>query len=160
VLSVTVKRLALIVVVPLIQVSTIVAAAPAQAALDTAELQGDIVYLTNKQRELHDCKALHVDARLTEASTVHSAYMARTGAFGHLDSGGGTFVTRVQAAHYPHPLSENVAFGYRTGLEVVKAWLDSPEHRTNLLNCDATAVGVGAVVAINGTPYVTADFGA
>ena len=54
---------------------------------------------------------------------------------------------------------ENIAFGFRTGVDVVQAWMDSPLHRANLLNCQATAVGVGAVLAADGTPYITQDFG-
>jgi uncharacterized protein YkwD len=153
-------RWILITLVPAIQLGLLGVAAPARAALNTSELEGDIVYLTNKQRELHDCKAVHVDARLAQAGTAHSAYMARTGTFAHIDGPGGDFVSRVLAVHYPRPLGENIAFGFRTGVDVVKAWLDSPRHRANLLNCDATAVGVGVVLSAGGTPYITEDFGA
>ena len=90
-------------------------------------MQGDIVYLTNKQRALHGCKALHLDARLTAASVGHSAYMAASGAFSHTGRGGSNFAYRVRVAHYPRPLAENIAYGYRTGLDVVKAWMASPD---------------------------------
>ena len=137
----------------------IVFAAPAHAAVDLDQLQGEVVFLTNKERARHDCPAVRVDARLTEASSAHSAYMAHTRAFGHTEGNGGDFIARARAAHYPHPLSENIAFGFRTGVDVVQAWMDSPLHRANLLNCQATAVGVGAVLAADGTPYITPDFG-
>jgi uncharacterized protein YkwD len=157
--SLITKRLPLIALVSAAQLSLVVVAAPAQAAVDTEKLQGDVVYLTNKQRALHGCADVHVDARLTEASTAHSAYMAQTGAFSHTGASGTDFIYRDQAAHYPHPLAENIAFGYRTGADVVVAWMNSPLHRANLLNCSATTVGVGAVVAVDGTPYITQDFG-
>ena len=68
---------------------------------------------------------------------------------------------RFAACGYPTNAGwgENIAYGYRTGLDVVKGWLASPEHRANLLNCKSTQVGVGAVFAANGTPYYTQDFG-
>jgi uncharacterized protein YkwD len=154
------KRLALIAMIPATLLGLVMVAAPAQAAaVDTGKLQGDIVYLTNKQRALGGCKPLHLDARLTAASVGHSAYMAQSGSFSHTGRGGSDFVYRDKAAHYPRPLAENIAFGYRTGLDVVKAWMASPGHRANILNCKATTVGVGAVYAANGTPYFTQDFG-
>lgn len=154
------KRLALIATIPATLLAMVAVASPAEAATVTvAKLQGDIAYLTNKQRGLHGCKPVRVEARLTTAARAHSTYMARTGAFSHTGSGGSSFVYRVKVAHYPRPLSENIAYGYRTGLDVVKAWMASPGHRANILDCRATAVGVGAVYAANGTPYFTEDFG-
>jgi uncharacterized protein YkwD len=154
------KRLALIAMIPATLLGMVMVASPASAAgTDVAKLAGDVVYLTNKQRALHGCGAVHVDARLTAAGTAHSAYMAQSGAFSHIGRGGSDFAYRIRTAHYPRPFSENIAFGYRTGLDTVKAWMASPSHRANLLNCQATAVGVGVVIAANGTPYITQDFG-
>lgn len=154
------KRLALIAMIPATLLGLVMVAAPASAAVvSTQKMQGDIVFLTNKQRALHGCKAVHVDARLTAASTAHSAYMAQTGAFSHTGRGGSDFIYRDKAARYSKPLAENIAYGYRSGVDVVVAWMNSPLHRANLLNCTATTVGVGAVVAANGTTYFTQDFG-
>ena len=155
-----VKRLALIAMIPATLLAMIAVVTPAEAAaVSVAKLQGDINYLTNKQRSLHGCKALHVDTRLTAAATGHSAYMARGGAFSHTGSGGSTFDARIRRANFSRPAAENIAYGYRSGLDVVKAWMASPGHRANILNCRATTVGVGAVYAANGTTYFTQDFG-
>jgi uncharacterized protein YkwD len=154
------KRLALIAMIPATLLGVAVAAAPASAAVvSEAKMQGDIAYLTNKQRALHGCKPVHTDARLTNAARAHSTYMARTGAFSHTGSGGSSFAYRIKVAHYPRPLAENIAFGYRSGLDVVKAWMASPGHRANILNCSATSVGVGAVYSAGGNTYFTEDFG-
>jgi uncharacterized protein YkwD len=157
--SLVFRRVALTALVTVVQICVFDVATPAHAALDVAQLQGDIVYLSNKQRELHGCPAMHVDGRLTEASLAHSAYMAQTRVFSHVDGRGWDFVRRDEAANYPAPLAENIAFGYRTGVEVVMAWMDSPAHRANLLNCQAINVGVGVALGADGTPYVTQDFG-
>jgi uncharacterized protein YkwD len=138
----------------------VLVAAPANAAVvSEAKLQGDVAYLTNKQRALHGCKAVRLNARLTIAARGHSTYMARGGAFSHIGRGGSTFDARIKAAGYPRPGGENIAFGYRSGLDVMKAWLASPGHRANLLNCSFTTLGVGAVYAKNGNPYFTQEFG-
>ena len=154
------KRLALIASIPATLLGLVMVAAPASAAVvSEAKLQGDVAYLTNKQRQLNGCKAVHVDARLTSAARAHSAYMATTGAFSHTGRGGSTFEARVKAARYPRPAAENIAYGYRSGLDVVKGWMASPLHRANILNCKATTVGVGAVYSKTGNIYYTQEFG-
>jgi uncharacterized protein YkwD len=154
------KRLALIAMIPATLLAMIAIASPASAAaVSTAKLEGDIVYLTNKQRALHGCKAVRVEIRLTKAARGHSSYMARTGNFSHVGTAKSSFVTRIKAAGFPRPASENIAYGYRTGLDVVKGWMASPGHRANILNCKQTTVGVGAVYSANGTTYYTQNFG-
>jgi uncharacterized protein YkwD len=44
---------------------------------------------------------------------------------------------------------ENIAMGQRTPEEVVKAWMDSPGHRANILNNTYTHIGVGYVEGKN-----------
>ena len=154
------KRLALIGLIPATLLVIFAFAAPASAAVvSTAKMEGDIVYLTNKQRALHGCKPVRVEVRLTKAARGHSSYMARTGNFSHVGNAKSSFVTRIKATGYPRPASENIAYGYRTGLDVVKGWMASPGHRANILNCKQATVGVGAVYAANGTPYFTQNFG-
>lgn len=153
------KRLALIAMIPATLLAMVAVASPAQAAVNTTKLQSDVNYLTNKQRTAHGCKALRTDARLTSAAIAHSTYMGRGGAFSHTGSGGSTFDARIKKAGYAAPAAENIAFGYRTGVEVVKAWMASPGHRANILNCQNKTVGVGAVVGKSGAIYYTQDFG-
>jgi uncharacterized protein YkwD len=154
------KFSALITVLPAVLLGPAEAVAPPPASIvSTQDLTADILDLTNKQRALHGCGPVHADARLAAASTAHSVYMAQTGAFSHTGPASSDFLYRIKAAQYPRPLAENIAYGFRTGVEVVVAWMNSPEHRANLLNCNATAVGVGAAYAADGTPYFTEDFG-
>lgn len=154
------KRLALIAMIPATLLAMIAVASPAAAAaVSTVKLEGDIVYLTNKQRALHGCKPVRAEVRLAKAARGHSAYMARTRKFSHTGNAGSSFDHRIRAAGYPRPLSENIAYGYRTGVDVVKAWMASPGHRANILNCKAATVGVGAVFAANGTAYYSQEFG-
>jgi uncharacterized protein YkwD len=138
----------------------VVVAQPAEAAaVSWQTLQSDIVYWTNHQRTRNGCAALKVDNRLVRAARDHSAWMARTRTFSHVGSGGSTFVTRVEATGYTAPLGENIANGYRTAIDVMNAWMKSPGHRANILNCRAKSIGVGAVYASNGNPYYTQEFG-
>lgn len=154
------KRLALIAMIPATLLVVVAFASSAQAAVTgTAKMQSDIVSLTNKQRAAHGCKAVVVSPALTRAAVGHSAYQARTRKMSHTGANKSTFITRSKAAGYHRPLSENVAFGFSSASALVNAWMASPGHRANILNCKAIAVGVGIAKASNGTPYYTQNFG-
>src|SRR3954452_12974479 len=154
------RPLANLALLPVALFGVVAVASPAHAAAPTTvQLQADILAGTNAQRALHGCAALRLDQRISTAARYHSTFMARTGTFSHVGSGNSTFVTRVRAQGYTAPLSENIAWGYRTGAAVMTAWMNSPGHRANILNCAAKSVGIGAVYAANGNPYYTEDFG-
>jgi len=154
------RRMATLALVPAALFGAIAVASPAQAAAPTTtRMQSDIVYWTNQWRVKVGCSRLRLDANLARAGRNHSAWMARSGKFSHVGVGGSSFVTRAKASGYNSALSENIAWGYRSGAEVVNAWMHSPGHRANIVNCKAKAVGVGAAYSANGTPYFTQDFG-
>jgi uncharacterized protein YkwD len=154
------RRLAKLALLPVALFGAVAVASPAHAAAPTTvQLQSDVLAGTNAQRAKHGCGKLRLDANISRAARNHSAFMATTGTFSHTGSGNSSFVTRLKAQGYTAPLSENIAWGYRTGAEVVTAWMNSAGHRANILNCSAKSVGIGAVYAANGNPYVTEDFG-
>jgi uncharacterized protein YkwD len=154
------KRLALIAMIPATLLVVVAFASSAQAAaVSPAKFASDVVALTNQQRVQHGCKAVVVSPSLTRAAVGHSAWMARTSNFSHTGAGNSSFSQRVKAAGYARPLGENIAFGYGTGVEVVKAWMKSPGHRANILNCRAKTIGVGVAYTPDGTPYQTQEFG-
>ncbi|PWK50347.1 CAP domain-containing protein [Actinoplanes xinjiangensis] len=151
------RRLALAALAPAAAVMFF--AAPAEAATPVTTLQAGIAELTNAQRKSHGCGAVTVNANITRAARAHSVWMAKTGTFSHAGSGGSTFSARVKAAGYQRPGGENIAWGYRSADAVVQAWMKSPGHRANILNCKFKTVGVGAAYAANGAAYFTQDFG-
>ncbi|WP_030441096.1 CAP domain-containing protein [Actinoplanes subtropicus] len=132
--------------------------APA-TAVTPAELMSEVVTMTNQQRHANGCGQLAVDSELTVASVRQSLYMARTGLFSHVWRDGTTFVARSHAAGYAEPSGENIAWGYRTAAEVMAAWMASPGHRENILNCEARSIGTGVAYGQNGLPYYTQVFG-
>ena len=135
-------------------------AAPAQTQTAQAQtLQTDIARLTNTQRTARGCAAVAVNAQLTTAAVGHSTWMARTGTFSHTGSAGSTFATRARTAGFTRPAGENIAWGYRSATEVVTAWMKSPGHRANILNCKSRSVGVGVAFNAAGQAYYTQVFG-
>ena len=128
-------------------------------AVPAAALMSQVVTRTNQLRHTRGCGQLDVDHDLIDASVRQSYYMASTRRFGHRGPGGSTFVTRARAAGYDRPAGENIAWGYDTADDVVEAWMASPRHRANMLNCAARSIGTGVVYALDGTPYYTEVFG-
>ncbi len=117
--------------------------------------------LVNQERANAGCTVtLRTDERLRDAARGHSADMARNNYFSHVSQDGRTFVDRIANAGYPRrdAAAENIAYGYATPADVMKGWMNSEGHRTNILNCAYKAIGVGLAYRGN-TPYWTQDFG-
>jgi uncharacterized protein YkwD len=124
-----------------------------------AAYETEVIRLTNVERGKVGCGALRADSRLTDAARLHSQDMVTKNYFSHTGSNGSTFVTREQAAGYPSPSAENIAWGQRTPADVMNAWMNSAGHKANILSCGSHAVGVGVVLNAQGAPYWTQDFG-
>ncbi len=118
----------------------------------------EVVRLTNAARARRGCGPLRVDARLTRAARVHSLEMARSGQFTHESPDGSAPWDRMERAGYYAGAAENIGRGYVSAQEAVSGWLDSPDHRENILNCEFRAIGVGVVSGPEG-PWWTQDFG-
>ncbi len=124
-----------------------------------ARLMSLLVTQTNQRRHAAGCGQLNVDPGLIVASLRQSDFMADTRTFSHIGRGGSTFVARARAAGYAAPAGENIAWGYATATQVMDAWMASPAHRRNILNCGARSIGTGVRYAADGTPYFTQVFG-
>ncbi len=117
-------------------------AAPASPGTITAE-GAAVVDRTNAERAAAGCGPLVVDERLTAAAQLHSEDMLAQGYFDHTSLDGRSPWDRAKTQGYPNPGAENIAKGQATAEDVVRAWMDSPGHRANILNCDLREIGVG-----------------
>lgn len=106
-------------------------------------LAAAVVSATNAERREAGCDALDTDSRLAAAAQGHASDMAENDYFEHEGRDGGNFIDRISAEDYPSPGGENIAYGQHTADEVVRAWMKSPGHRRNILNCSFTSIGVG-----------------
>jgi uncharacterized protein YkwD len=118
-----------------------------------------VLQITNAERKKAGCKALSSNSELTSAAQAHSSDMARNHFFDHDSRNGDGPFDRVKAAGYSFSAAaENIAMGQQTPSAVMKAWMNSPGHKANIVNCTYTQLGVGYAVE-DGTPYWTQDFG-
>jgi uncharacterized protein YkwD len=122
-------------------------------------VQQQALTLVNESRRKGGCDNLTVDRRLITAANKHASEMARRGYFAHEDSRGERAGDRVQDAGYKwSKYGENIARGQDSVAEVVKGWMNSPEHRENIMDCGLREVGVGLAFSADRTPYWVQDF--
>ena len=130
------------------------------ARLSVDEMERKVRVLTNKKRVAHGCGRLKPNGGLTKAAGRHSGRMAAAFELSHQLEGEPPLKKRIVRAGYQQPTAwgENVAVGYATPRAVVDAWMASPGHRANILNCQYRHLGVGLEYG-DGAPWWTQDFG-
>ncbi|NRQ38529.1 CAP domain-containing protein, partial [Nonomuraea sp. NN258] len=134
---------------------------PSGGTVGTAE-ENEVVRLTNAERAKGGCRPLQHDPRLRAAAFGHSSDMARQNYFSHTSKDGRSFMDRIRAAGFTGGTgwAENIAMGQRTPASVVTSWMNSSGHRTNIMNCKYTLIGVGAAKNAQGQIYWTQVFAA
>ncbi|MFI6574833.1 CAP domain-containing protein [Nocardiopsis sp. NPDC050513] len=102
-----------------------------------------VVQLVNAERAEAGCGPLRVDDRLTAAAQEHSEDMDARNYMAHQSPEGEGPGDRAERHGYDSWGAENVAKGQTSPEQVMDAWMNSPGHRANILNCDLVAIGVG-----------------
>ena len=147
-------------------VPTAQAASPCAAASATPGQAGKraIVRATlctiNAERSRYGLGALGLDRRLSKAAAAHAGDMDSRNYFAHDSLGGGSFVDRIRRAGYLNgarswTVGENIAWGSeRRGAPrtITRMWMNSPEHRANLVRPGLRELGVGVLC---GSPFST-----
>ncbi|MEW2087384.1 CAP domain-containing protein [Streptomyces sp. NPDC005283] len=122
--------------------------------------EAQVLALVNKERASAGCSPLTSNAKLVKAADDYSDVMADAGVMSHTGPDGSTMTSRVEAAGYAwSTLGENIAQGQSDAAAVMDAWMHSPGHRANILNCSFKEIGVGVHFG-DGGPWWTQDFGA
>ncbi|MFH8488899.1 CAP domain-containing protein [Streptomyces longisporoflavus] len=135
-------------------------APPAASKSPSAESAAEAAVLTlvNEERAKAGCSPVRADAALASLAGNFSADMAERDFFDHTDPDGATPWDRAEKAGVSDLGGENIARGQANARSVMDAWMNSPGHRANILNCDYKTLGVGAHFAPGG-PWWTQDFG-
>ncbi|MEU8526665.1 CAP domain-containing protein [Streptomyces sp. NPDC048629] len=121
-------------------------------------LEDEVVILVNDRRRAAGLAPLRVDERLRASSRAHSKDMYARGFFAHETPEGVRPADRMRTAGYPAPAAENIARGQQNAPAVVRAWMNSPGHRANILRKGLVTIGVGVFLA-HGGPWWTQNFG-
>jgi uncharacterized protein YkwD len=168
------KQLRWIATALLAALAAIVIAAPAQAsspascpnaevqptALTIDQYNASLLCLLNAERANAGLRPLRANRKLARAALGHSAAMATRSYFSHTDPSGTTFDARIGRAGYKRGarhwfLGENLGMGVEqmgSPGEIVKSWMESPEHRRNILDGSFRDIGIGTA---RGAPLLT-----
>lgn len=129
-------------------------AAPASARSEAAEYQADIFTWTNVQRDDHDLSLFRKQACVQRYAERQARKMAAQEELFHQD------LMRVLRDCGLHAAGENIAYGFDDGRSVVvDGWMESDEHRANILRRSFRLLGTGARLGDDGLWYAVQVFG-
>ncbi|MGW4289092.1 CAP domain-containing protein [Streptomyces sp. NPDC004673] len=123
-----------------------------------AVAEAEVLRLVNVERAKVGCTPVAANSALTGLAEAFSGDMAARAFFDHTDPDGATPWDRAAKAGITGLGGENIARGQSDAAAVMEAWMNSPGHRANILNCDFKTLGVGVHLAPGG-PWWTQDFG-
>ena len=120
------------------------------AAPEAPEIGSDyeqqVVTLVNQERAAYGLPALGTNAQLADGAKLKSQYLHDNRYFDHNSPTYGTPFEMMRALGITYSYAgENIAMGYSTPEAVVRAWMQSPGHRANILSANFTSIGVGYV---------------
>jgi uncharacterized protein YkwD len=106
-----------------------------------------VLALHNVARADHGLKPLCADPRLTRAARSHSREMIKKDYFSHSSYNGESVRKRLRRFGYHRSIyAENIAGGSRKfgrSGSTVRRWMNSPDHKGNILDRRFRPVGVG-----------------
>jgi uncharacterized protein YkwD len=116
-----------------------------------AELGRATLCLLNQERSSRGLPRLRLNDRLSTAAERHSRDMVQRNYFSHDSLTGLSFVDRIDRSGYfrsarSWSAGENLAWGSGnrgTPEQILRAWMNSPGHRANILTRRFREVGIG-----------------
>ncbi|MBD2353095.1 type I secretion C-terminal target domain-containing protein [Tolypothrix sp. FACHB-123] len=103
-----------------------------------------VLELTNIERSKQGLAPLKANKELNYAADKYAELMSDKNYFNHTGPDGTSPWDRMKAVGFQaQVMGENIAVGQQTPEQVVKAWMNSPGHRANILNGKFTQLGVG-----------------
>lgn len=105
----------------------------------------------NEFRAAHGRAPLRIDPQLTAMAQAHAADMARRDTLDHAG-----FTERRGPAG---ARAENVAYGCADTACTIQMWINSPNHRSNMLRSDVTRYGLASAKSASGKTYWALDVG-
>ncbi|MBC9226621.1 hypothetical protein GL325_09820 [Aeromicrobium sp. 636] len=130
-----------------------VPSAPASAAVSATTFDQRLHDQTNRSRQAHHLRKLRFHACLDRYAQRQARRMAKQQRMFHQD------LSVVLRQCNARAVGENVAHGYRTPRSNIRAWLESPGHRHNMLSRKYTRLGVGVAKDARGHTWTAQVFG-
>lgn len=116
------------------------------ANTNTRSLSQEVVILVNKERARLGLRPVSGDYKIAKVADGHAKDMYRRNYFSHKSLDGSDLGDRLQKGGVQYFFAgENIAKGQQTSVRVMKAWMNSPGHRKNILNPQYGRIGVAKV---------------
>jgi cysteine-rich secretory family protein len=125
-----------------------------------------LLQATNQQRTDKQLNALQLNTQLSNAAQTKANDMAARNYWAHNTPDGQPPAAFVTSAGYSYQIiGENLAYGFSGAKEAIAGWMNSPEHRANVLDNRYQDVGFGIAQAPNfqgqgPATIVVAEYGA
>jgi hypothetical protein len=101
---------------------------------------------TNAQRTANSQSNLTLNAKLDQAAQNKANDMAARNYWSHNTPDGQTPWSFITAVGYSYQKAgENLAYGFASSSDTITGWMNSPEHRANILNASYQEVGFGII---------------
>ena len=105
---------------------------------------------TNLQRSQNGLNALSLNSQLDQAAQAKANDMVARNYWSHVTPSGAQPWQFITTAGYNYAdAGENLAYGFASSDATLSAWMNSPEHRANILNGNYQDVGFGIANATN-----------
>jgi uncharacterized protein YkwD len=106
--------------------------------------QTSLLSLTNQDRAKYHLAGLALNSQLEQAAQNKADSMSQKNYWSHIGPSGQTPWSLITGTGYMFQMAgENLAYGFNIPSRVMQAWMNSPEHKANILNNSYQAVGFG-----------------
>ena len=113
-------------------------------AYATSMSVSDLLAATNKDRAAYGLPALKLNSKLDTAAQTKANDMVARNYWAHVTPDGKQpWVFFTNAGYSYTAAGENLAYGFNTSTDTEQGWMNSPEHKANVLNSSYTEVGFG-----------------
>lgn len=136
-----------------IAMTTAMVGAPAHASVGRWAERHAMYKATNTSRDRFSRLDVGINRRMSKVALKHSRWMASSDKLVHTSDPAGAYLKGMSW----HCWGENIAVSGGSIADVEKAFMQSPEHRANILNSCFKHVAIGAT-RVDGALWVTVFF--
>lgn len=126
---------------------------------DLKALETEVIRLVNVERAKAGRSALAQNKEISNVARIKAEDFVNNNYFSHNSPIYGTPFDMLKSFGITFTAAaENIASGQKTAAEVMKTWMNSSGHRTNILNSTYNQIGVGVARDSNGNLFWTQMF--
>jgi hypothetical protein len=112
--------------------------------------RASLLSATNADRATNHDNPLNFSSELNSAAQAKANDMVNSNYWSHVSPSGKTPWSFITSTGYTYQAAaENLAYGFSSSSAVISAWMNSPGHRTNMLNNNYENVGFGIAESNN-----------